>query len=95
MNDKIKTICLFIFFSLVLSNPGASMEEHKDLPQEIFKHWVHSHEDDTKDIKVFRPVDYKFPPSRGRGLIFASHLFCYLFSRFRLQIISNNDNICS
>ena len=66
MNGKIKTICLFILFSLVLSNPGASMEEHKDLPQEIFKHWVHSHEDDTKDIKVFRPVDYKFPPSRGR-----------------------------
>jgi hypothetical protein len=66
MNDKIKTICLLILFFFMLSNLGANMEEHKELPAEIFKHWVHSHEDDTEDIKVYRPADYKFPPSRGR-----------------------------
>ena len=36
------------------------------LPAAIFKHWVHSHEEDTKDIRVYRPDDYEFPPSRGR-----------------------------
>jgi hypothetical protein len=29
-------------------------------------HWRHSHEEDQGDQVVFRPVDYKFPPSRGR-----------------------------
>jgi Pregnancy-associated plasma protein-A len=38
---------------------------HCLLPQ-IFKHWVHSYEEDTEGVKVYRPSDYKFPPSRGR-----------------------------
>ncbi len=37
------------------------------LPKEIFKHWVHSLEDDTKEVTVFRPSNYNFPPARGRG----------------------------
>lgn len=37
-----------------------------ELPKEIFKHWIHSHEEDTADVKVFRPSNYKFPPARGR-----------------------------
>jgi hypothetical protein len=28
--------------------------------------WIHSHEDDTPDAKVYRPADYPFPPARGR-----------------------------
>ncbi len=28
--------------------------------------WMHSHEEDEGDIKVFRPSTYKFPPTRGR-----------------------------
>jgi hypothetical protein len=28
--------------------------------------WIHSHEDDTPDTKVYRPADYPFPPARGR-----------------------------
>lgn len=28
--------------------------------------WVHSHEEDTEREKVFRPSNYRFPPSRGR-----------------------------
>jgi hypothetical protein len=36
------------------------------LPTCILRHWVHSHEEDTADIKVYRPVSYNFPPSRGR-----------------------------
>ena len=29
-------------------------------------HWVHSHEEDSGDLRVFRPRSFKFPPSRGR-----------------------------
>lgn len=37
-----------------------------DVNHLVGKRWVHSHEDDTSDTKVFRPEVYKFPPSRGR-----------------------------
>ena len=39
---------------------------NNNLPPEIFKHWIHSREEDTGEIRVYRPNDYKFPPSRGR-----------------------------
>jgi hypothetical protein len=29
-------------------------------------HWVHSHEEDSGELKVFRPRSFQFPPSRGR-----------------------------
>ena len=28
--------------------------------------WMHSHEEDTADVVVYRPVSYTFPPARGR-----------------------------
>ena len=31
--------------------------------------WIHSHEEDSNDIMVFRRSDYPFPPSRGRRKI--------------------------
>jgi len=34
--------------------------------QILYKHWVHSHEEDTDSERVFRPSDYNFPRSRGR-----------------------------
>jgi hypothetical protein len=37
-----------------------------ELPTCILRHWVHSHEEDTADVKVYRPMSYNFPPSRGR-----------------------------
>jgi hypothetical protein len=37
-----------------------------ELPDCIFKHWVHSREEDTNDASVYRPSNFKFPPSRGR-----------------------------
>ena len=38
------------------------------LPPDVFKHWTESREDRNKrpNVSVFRPSDYKFPPSRGR-----------------------------
>ncbi|MEO8740045.1 MAG: hypothetical protein ABI537_10120 [Casimicrobiaceae bacterium] len=29
--------------------------------------WVHSHEEDSAQQRVYRPDTYKFPPSRGRS----------------------------
>jgi hypothetical protein len=43
---------------------GMNMSE---LPKEIFQNWVHSYEDDTGDIKVYRTSNYAFPPARGRA----------------------------
>ncbi len=37
-----------------------------ELPPEIFKHWIHSREEDIETVRVYRPSDYEFPPSRGR-----------------------------
>lgn len=57
-----KIVSLLFFFSIQLFAMGCD----NDLPKEIFKHWTHSYEDDTKDVEVFRPSYYNFPPARGR-----------------------------
>ncbi len=36
------------------------------LPDGVFRHWVHSHEEDRGDLQVYRPAEYPFPPARGR-----------------------------
>jgi hypothetical protein len=38
-----------------------------ELPAELLRqHWVHSREEDSGDLRVYRPADYDFPPARGR-----------------------------
>jgi hypothetical protein len=37
-----------------------------DAPPELLQHWMHSHEEDSGDVRVYRPADYEFPPARGR-----------------------------
>lgn len=37
-----------------------------ELRKGFSKFWVHSHEEDTEDVSVYRPRDYEFPLSRGR-----------------------------
>lgn len=34
--------------------------------RDLVGHWLHSHEEDSGDLKVFRPTSFQFPPSRGR-----------------------------
>ena len=42
-----------------------------NLQECLERHWIHSHEEDTQDIRVYRPAGYDFPPARGRrGLEF-------------------------
>lgn len=43
------------------------------LPDEIFRKWMHSFEEDTNGITIYRPVEYEFPRARGRdGIEFKS-----------------------
>jgi hypothetical protein len=37
-----------------------------DLPPGIFRHWIHSREEDAEGLDVFRPEGFDFPPSFGR-----------------------------
>jgi hypothetical protein len=41
----------------------------KLLSDNLAKHWVHSHEEDSPGMSVFRPDTYDFPPSRGRKVL--------------------------
>jgi hypothetical protein len=42
-----------------------------ELPHELFRRWLHSHEEDDGDVRVYRPAGYDLPPARGRrGLEF-------------------------
>jgi hypothetical protein len=36
------------------------------LPPALFKRWIHSREEDTGDVSVYRSSNYPFPPVRGR-----------------------------
>jgi hypothetical protein len=38
---------------------------------ELLGRWLHSHEEDEGDVRVYRPAGYHLPPARGRrGLEF-------------------------
>jgi hypothetical protein len=37
------------------------------LPTEVFQRWMHSFEEDSGGVTVFRPSEYEFPPARGRA----------------------------
>ena len=37
-----------------------------DVPPELLKHWMRSHEEESGDLQVYRPASYSFPPARGR-----------------------------
>jgi hypothetical protein len=37
------------------------------LPESVFKRWMHSREEDAPGVTVYRPQGYRFPPSRGRS----------------------------
>ncbi|MEC4019216.1 hypothetical protein [Streptomyces sp. H27-D2] len=37
-----------------------------ELPSGLFRSWVHSYEEDTEGVAVYRPADFPFPPARGR-----------------------------
>jgi hypothetical protein len=60
----VKPIFVILFFLLLSAQ--TCRRSQIDLAQAVFKHWVHSFEEDTQGIQVYRPVSYNFPLSRGR-----------------------------
>ena len=38
----------------------------KNLPNCVYKYWIHSYQEDTEDKIVYRPSTFEFPQSRGR-----------------------------
>jgi hypothetical protein len=56
-------VTLFIF--LVLSAQTCKKVQ-TDLPAGLFRHWVHSFEEDAAGLQTYRPATYSFPVARGR-----------------------------
>jgi hypothetical protein len=44
-----------------------------ELPEELFRRWVHVREEDEGDVRVYRPADSDIPPARGRRAIEFRH----------------------
>lgn len=40
--------------------------DKRDLPDAVFRHWIHSHEEDEGSVEVYRPEGFDFQTSRGR-----------------------------
>lgn len=58
---------VFLFaFSLAFLSCNSVKKAERIFGSELFAHWVHAHEEDGSDHRVFRRADYAFPPSRGR-----------------------------
>ena len=60
---------------LVSSTPGfypiptsaAEGVHMNELPKEMYQNWLHSFEEDTDDLIVYRKAQHVFPPARGRA----------------------------
>jgi hypothetical protein len=37
--------------------------------ESLARDWIHSHEEDVGEVRIFRPAGYLFPPARGRDAI--------------------------
>jgi hypothetical protein len=48
------------------SDKTREYKKMQELKKCILHHWIHSHEEDTNEVVVYRPMNYSFPPSRGR-----------------------------
>ncbi len=59
-------ILTFLLHNCSTNRSSQSVSFNQD---KLIGHWVHSHEDDYDDIKVYRLSSYQFPPSRGREKI--------------------------
>ena len=43
------------------------MQSMAGVPGTLFQKWMHSFEEDSGDVKVYRPEGYSFPRARGRA----------------------------
>ncbi|WP_225986548.1 hypothetical protein [Rufibacter sp. LB8] len=58
---------LFIFCLLAVGLMAAKCGSSSDLPESAYgRTWLHSYEEDSADVRTYRPNSFDFPPSRGR-----------------------------
>jgi hypothetical protein len=48
------------------AQPRVRFRDVAGLPPDVFQRWLHSHEEDSGGVQVYRPAGYRFPPARGR-----------------------------
>ncbi|WP_255478554.1 hypothetical protein [Rufibacter sp. XAAS-G3-1] len=57
----------FLLSLLAVILMAAQCGTNPDLPAWVYgKTWLNSYEEDTVDVKTYRPNTFDFPPSRGR-----------------------------
>lgn len=57
-----------LFVVLMVTGSTASFQSVPiELDPIIFQKWLHSYEEDTKDIKIYRPSSFNFPRGWGRS----------------------------
>jgi hypothetical protein len=69
MTKEAKFYWYFLFLVPLLFSNTCNAQTDKDtelVGAIIGKTWMHSHEEDDGDDRIYRSGDYQFPPSRGR-----------------------------
>lgn len=63
------TVLLFAISTVLLASTCRSDTQTSVQQQQLgllTRTWLHAHEEDQGDVRVYRPNTYNFPPSRGR-----------------------------
>jgi hypothetical protein len=60
----VKSLITILFFLLLSAQ--TCKKSQTDVATTVFKHWVHSFEEDTAGLQTYRPASYNFPLARGR-----------------------------
>lgn len=55
--------CLSVVLLAATCNPDPQTSSQL---RQLERTWLHAHEEDQGDVRVYRPNTYAFPPSRGR-----------------------------
>lgn len=55
--------CLSVLLLAATCQPGTKASAEM---KQLERTWLHAHEEDEGDVRVYRPNTYAFPPSRGR-----------------------------
>lgn len=66
-----KYVIIFSFFLMTCNNQSIILTQSID---DLCQCWKYSYEESEEDMKIYRPCDYNFPPSRGReGMTFMTN----------------------
>lgn len=64
-----RSLALIELLILATSLTMGAADSKEDLPREVFRHWIHSHEEDSEGLQVYRPDSFQFPRARGRSAL--------------------------